>query len=397
MPSSSQPGPLNRPSSSPSPSRRLRSPSERFGPPPEPEPEIPIQTPPIESEQETLEVEAEPVRSSSAHARKARHERHRFEREEHRFMPRPAARRAVQTRGHSPRMPAENQAPEAAPVSSPGPSSPALRRIQASRKRFWRRFTGFFIGLSLAGAGAAALFAPGFNIEAVTITGLHATSPVLVRPIAARLLGHNVFRAPKNPIVEAVERVPTIAKARIVLRAGLPPRVVLQVREREPIARVGNGNAWWVADAEGVPYRTANARDAALPVLQWNGEIQTLKRFDVDAWNDAARLVGAVARAQKGTAPLPPVREMSLDASGDATLSLQKTGAPDVIVRLGNDGWSEKLARARVALAYLGRTGRDAAELNLIARAPNGTRWTPRPVSAPAGDSTRSHSQSRAG
>lgn len=266
-----------------------------------------------------------------------------------------------------------------------------------ARKRFWRRFTGFFIGLSLAGAGAAALWAPQFDIEQVTITGLHATSPVLVRPIAARLLGHNAFRAPKAPIVEAVERVPTIAKARIVLRAGLPPRVVLQVRERAPIVRVGNGTNWWVVDAEGVPYRTANARDAALPILKWPGEIETMKRFEAEAWSDAVRLVGAVESTQKGTAPLPPVREMTLDASGDAVLSLRKAGAPDLIVRLGNDGWSEKLKRARVALTYFERTHRDAQELNLIARAPNGTRWTPRPVSAPNGEATHSRSESRAG
>lgn len=387
MPSSSQPGPFNRPSSSSSssPSRRLRSPSERFGSLPEPEPE----TSPTEGLQEILEPQSPP--SSSARGLKSRHHRHRFEREEHRFTPRPAPRQTVETRPRSSRVSDAEQALESAGVPLPAPPSRTLQRIQASRKRFWRRFTGFFIGLSLAGAGAAALCAPQFNIEAVTITGLHATSPVLVRPIAARLLGHNVFRAPKSPIIEAIERVPTIAKARIVLRAGLPPRVVLHVREREPIARVGQGSAWWVADAEGVPYRTANARDTALPMLKWPGAIETMKRLDSASWSEAARLVSAVGRTQKTAAPLLRVREMTLDTSGDATLLLaQAPGVPDLVVRLGNDGWNEKLERARVALAYFERTHRDAAELNLIALKPNGTRWTPRAVAAPQAEATRS-------
>lgn len=392
MPSSSQPGPFNRPSSSSSPpARRLRSPSERFGSPPETE----LQTPPIEDAPQILEPE--PARSSSTRPRKSRHERRRFEREEHRFTARPAPRRTVETRLRSPRTSVENRATGDVPVQTEAPPSPTLARIQTARKRFWRRFTGFFIGLSLAGAGAAALWAPQFNIEQVTITGLHATSPVLVRPIAARLLGRNVFRVPKTPIIQAVERVPTVAKARIVLRAGLPPRVVLQVREREPIARVGDGTSWWVADSQGVPYRAANARDAALPMLKWRGEIQTMKRFDVEAWNDAVRLIEAVESAQKAITPLPPVREMTLDASGDATLSLRKAPQVPVLVRLGNDGWSEKLSRACVALAYFRRTHRDAQELNLIALKPNGTRWTPCPVSAPSGEAPRSQPESRAG
>lgn len=342
---------------------------------------------PESEDEEAPSTATDAVRSHSHHPRKGRHERHRFEREEHRFTPRRAARRKVETLprtvptsvARTGQAPAPTSAPDALP-------SPTMMRIQKARKRFWRRFTGFFVGLSLAGAGAAALFAPGFNIEAVTVTGLHATSRVLVEPIAARLLGHNVFRAPKAPIVESVERLPTVAKARVVLRRGegLVPRVVLQVRERVPVVRVGDGANWWVADAEGLPYRRANARDGALPFLRWNG-VQTLRRFDTAQWDDALRLVQAVEGKRNGVG-LPGVRFMRLDASGDATLSVRQfPGAPDLTVRLGNDGWSEKVARARVALAFFRRTKRDAAELNLIARAPNGTRWTPRATPVQSG------------
>jgi len=37
-----------------------------------------------------------------------------------------------------------------------------------------------------------------------------------------------------------------------------------------------------------------------------------------------------------------------------------------MLVRLGDEGWREKLARARVALGYFERTGRHATELDLV-------------------------------
>lgn len=247
----------------------------------------------------------------------------------------------------------------------------------------------------MGGAVAAALFAPRFNIATVTITGLHATSPVLVTPIARRLLGLNVFRAPTNQIAQAVERLPTVAKARVVLRPGFPPRVVLQVRERVPIVRVGDGANWWVADAEGLPYRRANARDEALPTLRWSGEIQTLKPFEGARWSDAERLVKAVQLARSAGAPLQ-VRQMTLDEGGDATLEVpQAPGKPDLTLRLGNDGWNEKLARARVALAYFERTRRDAKELNLVSlKLP---RWTPRPQPVAVPNPAASEPEERTG
>jgi len=353
----------------------LLSPSERFAaPPPEPEP-APLQ--PVEAGAPP----ASPQRTPS------RHERRRFQRagRANRSRYGGAARRTIQSSSASKGEENSGNAPADTP-----PLPPALLRARESRRRFWLRFAGALGVLSLAGAIAAALYAPMFNVEAVSVSGLSATPDSLVRPIAARLIGHNVFRAPKKAIVRALETLPTVAWAGVRLHAGLPPRLELVVHERQPILRVNDGTGEWVADTNGVPYRLADARDAHLPVVHWKVPLSLMKHFDAQTWNDAVRLAGAVQNApQNASGSGWKLRAMNLDQSGDATLTLAtRPNAPDVTVRLGNDEWREKVARMRVALEFFARTKRDPQELNLISL--HLPRWTARPVAvAPDGSAIR--------
>ncbi|BCM91282.1 cell division protein FtsQ [Abditibacteriota bacterium] len=379
MSSSSQSGPSPQPNSSQS--RRLQTPEERFGSHPlyavDPEPEAaPDPFVPLPDPARTITTTStRPIKSRRA---KARHERQRFEREAHHVPPRRATHSRTKIedkKGH-----ADSATTSSADHDSPQEVfSPTLERIRDGRKRFWKRLSAVTALLLMAGAGAAALFAPQMKIEKVQITGLHATSSILVKPIAQRLLGHNVFLAPKAAIAQSVERLPTVASARVVLSADMPPRVELRVVERKPIMRLGYNNLWWVADESGNPYRHANARDAHLPALTWNGPIQTLKPVDAKRWDDAVQLAQAVQgqSINKSEAGLGQIHSMQLDASGDATLMLASPdGVGDLTLKLGNDQWSEKLERARVAMMYFARTKRQAAELNLIAL--DYPRWTPR-------------------
>ena len=378
MPSSSQSGPPQGPPSSPP--RRLQSPEERFGThplyavdalpapdaPPDPFAPLPDETPSV----------ANAPRSKNRPS-KARHERQRFERASYRVPPRHSTRSRSRVAGKST---AHSTSPsQTAPLSSAPVVSPTLNRIRDDRRRFRKRLGAFMLALLVVAAGAGALFAPQMNIESVQISGLHATSPVLVQPIARRLLGHNALRANKNAVVQSVERLPTVASARVVLGAALPPRVELRVVERVPVMRLGDGTSWWVADESGNPYRKANARDAKLPALTWSGPVQTLKPLDPQKWDDALQLVQAVKgqSTTKQSGELGPIHSMQLDASGDATLKLAASdGGTDMTLKLGNDEWEQKLQRARTAMMYFARTKRQAAELNLIAL--ELPRWTPR-------------------
>jgi len=385
MPSSSQSGPPNGPSSSSSPPpRRLLSPAERFGPPP-PESEA-LPAPPEAG------ATAPPTRPSEAARQGARYERRRFQRESRRVAPRPRPSGRGQGRAGAN---AQSNAPSGTgSAGADAPPPPALLRVQAARKRFWRRFWAILGALSLAGAGAAALFAPAFNVEAVSISGMHATPPSQVRPLVVRWIGHNIFRASKTPIVRAVEKLPTVRSARVAFGAKWPPRLELAIREREPVLRVNDGTSEWVADASGTPFRLANAEDNSLPEIAWGTPVRAMHRFDAEQWSDAVRLASAVKAApQSALGGGWKLREMRLDAGGDATLALGNSpDAPPLTVRLGNDAWPEKVARARVALDYFARTGRQPQELDLISL--HLPRWTARPV-ALATDSGDANAQAQ--
>lgn len=378
MPSSSQSGPPQESNSSPP--RRLQSPEERFGThpllaaPAVPAPEAPLD--PFAALPDAA-PRTDPTARAKNRRAKARHERQRFEREAHRVPP----RRVTQSRSRiGDKSSAYTVSPsQGEPVASPPVSSPALERIRDDRRRFRKRLGAFTALALVVAAGVGALFAPQMNIQSVQISGLHATSPILVQPIAQRLLGHNVFRANKNAITQSVERLPTVASARVVLGAEVPPRVELRVVERKPVMRLGDGTSWWVADESGNPYRKANARDAKLPALTWSGPVQTLKPFDPQKWDDALQLVEAVEQqsATDKSGELGRIHSMQLDASGDATLKLAATdGGTDMTLKLGNDEWDQKLERAHTAMMYFARTKRQAAELNLIAL--ERPRWIPR-------------------
>jgi len=385
MPSSSQSGPPNRPSSSSSPPpRRLRSPAERFGTPP-PEPEA-LSAPPEAIDTSPQARPSEVARSST------RYERRRFQRENRRIALRAHSSGTGQRRAGSN---AQSNTPSGTGnANSETALPPALLRIQAARKRFWSRFWAIFGALSLTGAGAAALFAPAFNIEAVSISGMRATPPSAVRPLVMRWMGHNIFRVPKASIVCAVEKLPTVASARVEFQAQWPPRLELAIREREPVLRVNDGTSEWVADASGTPFRLASARDNSLPEIAWASPVRAMHRFDAGQWSDAVRLASAVKAAPSSALGSGwKLREMRLDAGGDAVLALGNSpDAPPLLVRLGNDAWPEKVARARVALDYFARTGRQPQELNLISL--HLPRWTARPVSL-ATDSNNAHGEVR--
>ncbi len=327
----------------PSPPRRLQRPEERFSAPPEPADELPPVAP----------TSVRAPKAAPKAAPKRRHERRHFE-QRRRAAPRPT---------------------RAASVPLPDlPPSPALERVRANRRRAWKRAGVVAAGLLAVGAGAWALSAPQMNIARVEITGLHATMPALVRPLAAHLLGHNALRADRKGVAREVAALTTVESAHVSVAPALPPVARLHVTERVPVARVGSGNVWWVADARGLPYRRANLHDARLPALTWSDEIQPMRPLEARKWSSAALLAQAIA-GQHGA--LGRIRQIELDASGDAALQVAAPdGTSQITLKLGNDEWPAKLARARVALLYFARTKRDAGELNLISlQLP---RWTPR-------------------
>ena len=107
------------------------------------------------------------------------------------------------------------------------------------------------------------------------------------------------------------------------------------------------------------------------------------------ATNIGAGATNIAANAASDGAPVPTaasnappfwqLRRLYLDRDGFAAVRVSGAGAlaaqRELLIRLGEEDWPAKLAQARVALAYFGRTGQRAKELDLVSG--EHPRWQP--------------------
>jgi cell division septal protein FtsQ len=364
MPHSTSPAP-------PDPPRRLLSPQERFGGPPEDVPTQPQPEPPAPENPETS------MRRDDEMARRHLPPRERFRQEraaKKRASIESKRRRGRQTQRHQQRAEIERDFAVAARVEAPKPAPRPRRHVPKVLKRILALVCLLFC-LQL---GVAAFTAPQFQIQSVVVSGFSVTPREELEALSARLVGQNWLRANRMAVENAARRLPAVASARVVRLPVWPPQVELQVTERVPVLKVGAGNDWWVADVAGVPFRRAVADDEALySVVAPQFAPQLGQKLEPKLWASAVALNGAISKdnalvpAKDGqNLPFWQLRRIYFDKHGQAALRLRGLGAlaahNEMLVRLGDDQWSQKLARARVVLEYFERTQRKAQELDLV-------------------------------
>ncbi|HEX9995513.1 MAG TPA: FtsQ-type POTRA domain-containing protein [Abditibacterium sp.] len=355
--------------------RRLVSPAERFAPPPPVT--LPIAPDPFVPEP-TTRRDDEMARRHLPPRERRRHERTLKKREK-----RDANRRmARENTHHTQRASVERDFALRARQEAPQTAAKTRRRVPVWLKRLFFLVAVLFLGQ----LGFAALTAPQFEIKTIAIAGADVTPENEIEALAAPLRGQNIVRVDHKKVEKAVQTLPTVASAHVVRLASWPPKVELQIVEREPLLKVGAGDDWWVADKTGVPFRRPTSEDFRLySVVAPDFEPQLREKLEPKVWARVAELNAAIradnllARPQgeasedweeAGNEPFWVLRRIYFDKNGLASLRVSGKGNlrahNELLLRLGDDKWSEKLARARVALSYFERTGRRAAELDLI-------------------------------
>jgi hypothetical protein len=105
--------------------------------------------------------------------------------------------------------------------------------------------------------------------------------------------------------------------------------------------------------------------------------IEAGKHLPPKLWKSVVHLADVLTtQAQQGQQW--QLRRTYIDKYGFASLRLEGGSHDEMLVRLGAGRWPEKLERARQALAYFEKTGRQAAALNLVSYSK--PTWTPRVV-----------------
>lgn len=254
------------------------------------------------------------------------------------------------------------------------------RRLRDRRAPAWmriRKFAFVLVAVAIFELGLATLTAPQFSVVAVEpINGLHLTPENKVQVLAAGLIGQNWLRVQTNPVELRMESIPTVREVQVTRALDWPPRLELTVQEREPFARVGVNGQWWVVDQEGVPFRRASKADEKLyaitgPVF----EPHLGQALPTPLWRSVLSFTDSLEQETERNHRWA-LRRIYFDKNGYASLRLRDAEQQDLLLRLGNAQWGQKLERAQQALDFFAATGRDPEILDL--RSFQRPTWRPR-------------------
>jgi cell division protein FtsQ len=148
--------------------------------------------------------------------------------------------------------------------AAPGGPVPGGRRRLRTR---WRAAFFVLAGLAIVGgAGWALLGNRMLVVRSVTVSGTHLLSTGQVTVAAGVPLGTPLLRVDAGAVTRRVEAIPQVASATVT--KDWPDRLVIAVTERVPVMAVRMaGGGYDLVDQTGVIVRWAQARPAALPLL----------------------------------------------------------------------------------------------------------------------------------
>jgi hypothetical protein len=254
----------------------------------------------------------------------------------------------------------------------------ARQQRQARRQPFWkwaRRFAGVLLLAGLTELIVAVLTAPTFKVRSVEIVGAQVTPRESIAAITDTLDAQNWVRVRTARAARELAALPAVQTARITRDFNWPPSLTAHITERRPFVRIGAGEAWWVVDENGVPFRRADKSDEGLYAVTSPKLAPRLGQpLSGPAWQRAAAITRAL-EGEKQSGWSWPLRRVYLDRDEFASLRLAGGAHDELLVRLGAAEWPEKLERARQALDYFDQTGRRAQVLNLVSY--DRPAWTP--------------------
>lgn len=215
----------------------------------------------------------------------------------------------------------------------------SVRRAEGRRRLIWAGIGG---GVLLVAIAAVAVFASSiFDVREVSVQGAVYTDPAVLQGVIDDLQGEPVLLVDTAAAQETLEAVPWVESARVA--TDFPHRVVIDIRERVPIATFQGGD---------LQFRVIDLQGRVLDVLAGQPIDYLLVTGDHP---DTARgqFAGApYAAVAELVSSLPPeIRDVTLSVGVDAstgtlTMVLANDQPDGVSVRLGDErGLDEKLAR----------------------------------------------------
>lgn len=216
----------------------------------------------------------------------------------------------------------------------------AVRRAEGRRRLVW---VAVVAAVVLVAVGTVAVFASSwFAVDEVDVQGAVYTDPARLQQVVDDLLGTPVLLVDTRAAERRLEQIPWVEQARV--RTDFPHRVVVEIRERSPIATFqGADGRFRVIDRDGRVLDVLDGRPVAYMLLTGDHPDTDHGLFAGAPYAAAAQLVIALPQEIRAI-----TRSVGLDnVTSSLSLVLSAPGdGHEVEVRLGDaSNLPDKLAR----------------------------------------------------
>jgi cell division protein FtsQ len=215
----------------------------------------------------------------------------------------------------------------------------SVRRAEGRRRLIW---VGVGVGVLLVAIGAIAVFASSiFDVREVSVQGAVYTDPDVLQSVIADLTGEPVLLVDTTAAQQRLEAVPWVESARVA--TDFPHRVVIDIRERVPIAAFQGGDQQYrIIDLQGRVLDVIAGQPTDYLLITGDHPDTARGQFAGAPYADVAELISSLPPEIRGV-----TTSVGVDAStGTLTMVLSNDQDEGVAVRLGDaQSLDEKLAR----------------------------------------------------
>lgn len=262
---------------------------------------------------------------------------------------------------------------------------------EANKNRLKRRAgdvlreTGRAILLTGAVAGAAFVLlaafdfmirSPFFSVRETVVRGCKELTEKDIVALAAVRSAPNILSLNLEAMARRIRANPWIRQ--VSIGREFPGRLVIVIQERKPVALLEKGNALFLLDDDGTPFKKLEAGEVNdLPVL--TGLVRT-DRVDEALLKSALALLNTLAAAKD----VPPIGVVS-EIHGNETFGLSLFTDTGLCLQLGFDGYETKLKRLAPVMEDLDKKNLKSAFLLIDLNDPAKINVQRRNIMGPAG------------
>jgi len=215
----------------------------------------------------------------------------------------------------------------------------SVRRAEGRRRLIW---AGIGVGVVMAAIAAIAVFASSiFDVREVSVQGAVYTDPAVLQSVIDDMQGEPVLLVDTTKAQERLEAVPWVESARVA--TDFPHRVVIDIRERVPIAAFQGGDGRYrIIDVQGRVLDVIEGQPTDYLMITGDNPDTARGQFAGAPYASVAELVSNLPAE---------IRDITLSVGVDAgtgtlTMVLANDQPDGVGIRLGDaQALDEKLAR----------------------------------------------------